>query len=254
MALLRPRPGRLPHRDHRNVLATPAGRQEGGYSNPTPGECPERGAVMALVPICPVCGDASGIPTCGSCGAELGSPIASLPARGDDRSASERDQTASDQDQTWSDQDQTASERDQRTSDEDQHAADSDFAAGGDALSYHRSARAREHSSRDRAVLSTLRDEVAGLRMQTAEDRDRAATLRDRGGDGRDHLAQLHDLKNDQGASREDTLSVPSETAHAQRLIVRKRPTIARGRRRIANAQPRSAVRHSGATAKPPTC
>ncbi len=42
--------------------------------------------------------------------------------------------------------------------------------------------------------------------MQTAEDRDRAATLRDRGGDGRDHLAQLHDLENDQGASREDIL------------------------------------------------
>jgi diguanylate cyclase (GGDEF)-like protein len=161
---------------------------------------------MAIVPICPVCGEASGIPTCGFCGAELVSPMATLPPSGDDQSASERDQTASDQDQTWSDQDQSASERDQRTADEDQHAADDDFAAGGDALNYHRSARAREHSSRDRAAISSLRDDVAGLRVQTAEDRDRAATLRDRGGDGRDHLAQLHDLEDDLGASREDIL------------------------------------------------
>ena len=87
---------------------------------------------------------------CGSCGAELVSPLPSLPASGTDQSASDRDQTASDQDQTWSDQDQTASERDQRTADEDQDAADDDFAAGGDELTYRRNVLAREHSSRDR--------------------------------------------------------------------------------------------------------
>jgi hypothetical protein len=48
--------------------------------------------------------------------------------------------------------------------------------------------------------------------------------------------------------------SVLSETAHAQRLIARKLPTIVRGRRWIANAQPLSAARRCKAVAHPPIC
>jgi len=43
--------------------------------------------------------------------------------------------------------------------------------------------------------------------LRTAEDRDRAAALRDRGAAGRDELARLHDLEDDDNASREDILS-----------------------------------------------
>jgi diguanylate cyclase (GGDEF)-like protein len=159
---------------------------------------------------CPACGEETGVPRCGSCGAEL--PIGALdqlrdhPASDRDQTASDRDQTASDQDQTWSDHDQTASERDQRSADEDQHAADDDFATGGDAITYHRTALARERSGRDRDAVSGERAESATVRLGTATDRDRAAELRDRGAEGRDALARLHDLQDDAGASREDIL------------------------------------------------
>src|SRR5438309_1243569 len=160
---------------------------------------------MARVLRCPACGEATQVPVCGSCGAELQMVAADHGARDEDRLASERDQTASDQDQSWSDRDQTASERDQRTADDDQHAADDDFAAGGDAAIYHRSAQARAQSSRDRSALWTLRDETAAARLQTADARDRAAEARDRGGEGRDALARLHDLEvNQPGWTRED--------------------------------------------------
>ena len=65
----------------------------------------------------------------------------------------------------------------------------------------------RERSARDRAVVSAVRDESAAARLQTAEERDRAAVLRDRGAAGRDELARLHDLEDDENASREDILS-----------------------------------------------
>jgi diguanylate cyclase (GGDEF)-like protein len=159
---------------------------------------------------CPVCGEETGVPRCGSCGAELPTGVLDQlrghTASDRDQTASDRDQTASDQDQTWSDHDQTASERDQRSADEDQHAADDDFAAGGDAITYHRSALARERSGRDRDAVSGVRAESATARLRTGTDRDRAAELRDRGAEGRDALARLHDLQDDAGASREDIL------------------------------------------------
>jgi diguanylate cyclase (GGDEF)-like protein len=158
---------------------------------------------MAKVVNCPACGEASGVPTCPSCGAEL--PTSAVDQTRD-QTASDRDQTASDQDQTWSDHDQTASERDQRSADEDQHAADNDFAAGGDAVTYRRSALARERSGRDRDAVSVVRNESARARLHTAAERDRAAELRDRGAEGRDALARLHDLQDDADASREDIL------------------------------------------------
>jgi len=125
----------------------------------------------------------------------------------EDQTLSDHDQTMSDQDQTWSDHDQTASEGDQRSADEDQHAADEDLAAGGDKGAHQRSALARERSSRDRAAVSAVRDESAAARLRTADERDRAAGLRDRGAEGRDELARLHDLEDDEDASREDILS-----------------------------------------------
>jgi diguanylate cyclase (GGDEF)-like protein len=126
--------------------------------------------------------------------------------RDEDQTWSDRDQTASDHDQTWSDHDESASESDQRTADEDQHAADDDLAAGGDTFIHRRSALARQRSARDRAVVSAEREESAAARLQTAEERDRAAALRDRGASGRDELARLHDLEDDESASREDIL------------------------------------------------
>src|SRR5207247_6067961 len=165
---------------------------------------------MVKVVECPACGEATGVPKCASCGAEL--PTGAIDEVRDraltdrDQGASDRDQTTSDQDQTWSDHDQTASERDQRSADEDQHAADDDFAAGGDATTYHRSALARERSGRDRDAVSAVRAESAAARLGTAADRDRAAELRDRGAEGRDALARLHDLQDDADASREDIL------------------------------------------------
>ena len=156
---------------------------------------------MTKVVRCPACGEVSVVPSCSSCGAEL-----LADDRDQDQTWSDHDQTSSDQDQTWSDQDQTASESDQRSADEDQHAADDDLAAGGDRVSYLRSALARERSSRDRAAVSAVRDESAEARLRTAEDRDQAAALRDRGAEGRDQLARLHDLEDDEDASREDIL------------------------------------------------
>jgi diguanylate cyclase (GGDEF)-like protein len=158
---------------------------------------------------CPECGEATGTSSCQSCGAELSDPL------GDDRAASELDrdattqdqtradddQTASDQDQTSSDRDQAGSESDQRSADEDQHAADDDFAAGGDPIAYHRSALARGRSSRDRVEVAASRDEAAAARHRTADDRDRDALLRDRGAEGRDALARLHDLQDDDDLS-----------------------------------------------------
>jgi diguanylate cyclase (GGDEF)-like protein len=165
---------------------------------------------MAKVVKCPACGEATGVPRCASCGAEL--PTGAIDQVRDraltdrDQGASDRDQTMSDQDQTWSDHDQTASERDQRSADEDQHAADDDFAAGGDAITYRRSALARERSGRDRDDVSMVRAESAAARLGTGAERDRAAELRDRGAEGRDALARLHDLQDDADASREDIL------------------------------------------------
>ena len=154
---------------------------------------------MTSVLRCPACGEATEVPSCPSCGAQLSQ-------RDEDQTSSDRDQTASDQDQTWSDHDPSASESDQRSADEDQHAADDDLAAGGDRLAHDRSALARERSARDRAVVSSVRDESAAARLRTAEERDRAAALRDRGAAGRDELARLHDLDDDEYASREDIL------------------------------------------------
>jgi diguanylate cyclase (GGDEF)-like protein len=165
---------------------------------------------MAKVVKCSACGEATWVPRCASCGAEL--PTAAIDQVRDraltdrDQGASDRDQTTSDQDQTWSDHDQTASERDQRSADEDQHAADDDFAAGGDTITYRRSALARERSGRDRDEVSQVRAESAAARLGTAADRDRAAELRDRGAEGRDALARLHDLQDDADATREDIL------------------------------------------------
>ena len=165
---------------------------------------------MAKVVKCPACGEATEVPRCASCGAELATgaldQMRDHAASDRDQGASDRDQTTSDQDQTWSDHDQTASERDQRSADEDQHAADDDFAAGGDAITYHRSALARERSGRDRDAMSAVRAESAAARLGTAAERDRAAELRDRGAEGRDRLARLHDQQDDTDASREDIL------------------------------------------------
>jgi diguanylate cyclase (GGDEF)-like protein len=55
--------------------------------------------------------------------------------------------------------------------------------------------------------VSAVREESAAARLRTAEERDRAAALRDRGATGRDELARLHDLEDDENASREDILS-----------------------------------------------
>ena len=167
---------------------------------------------MTKVVRCPACGEVSSVPSCPSCGAELltgDRPPAERDQtqRDQDQIWSDRDQTASDQDQTWSDHDQTASESDQRSADEDQHAADDDLAAGGDRLAYQRTALARERSSRDRAAVSAIRDDSASARLRTADERDRAAALRDRGAEGRDELARLHDLEEDEDASRDDLLS-----------------------------------------------
>ena len=161
---------------------------------------------MEEVVKCPACGEATGIPRCVSCGAELRIGETDDYVAERDQAASDRDQTASDQDQTWSDHDQTASERDQRSADEDQQAADDDLAAGGDATIHHRSALARERSGQDRDAVTDLRAESADARMQTAANRDRAAEARDRGAKGRDALARLHDLDDDADASREDIL------------------------------------------------
>jgi diguanylate cyclase (GGDEF)-like protein len=150
---------------------------------------------------CPACGELTEVSSCPSCGSEL---VTS--GRDQGQTLSDQDQTASDQDQTWSDHDQTASESDQRSADEDQHSADDDLATGGDKVAHQRSALARERSSRDRAAVSAVRDESATARLRTAEERDRAAALRDRGAAGRDELARLHDLENDQDASRENIL------------------------------------------------
>jgi diguanylate cyclase (GGDEF)-like protein len=166
---------------------------------------------------CPACGELIQVPSCPSCGAELlggrvdptGDPLPDLDQtqRDQDQTWSDQDQTASDRDQTWSDHDQNASDSDQRSADEDQHAADDDLASGGNRVSYARTALARERSSRDRAAVSAVRDESAAARFRTADDRDRAAALRDRGAEGRDHLARLHDLEDDEAASRDDILS-----------------------------------------------
>src|SRR6266542_2226692 len=165
---------------------------------------------MAKVVECPACGEATGVPRCASCGAELPSgafdQVRDRALSDREQGASDCDQTTSDQDQTWSDHDQTASERDQRSADEDQHAADDDFAAGGDAITYRRSALARERSGQDRDAVSGVRAESAAARLGTGADRDRAAELRDRGAEGRDALARLHDLQDDADASREDIL------------------------------------------------
>jgi diguanylate cyclase (GGDEF)-like protein len=161
----------------------------------------ERGRGVTKVVRCPACGELTEVPSCRSCGREL---VAG--GRDQDLTLSDHDQTASDQDQTWSDHDQTASESDQRSADEDQHAADDDLATGGDTGAHQRSALARERSSRDRAAVSAVRDESAAARLRTAEQRDRAAALRDRGAAGRDELARLHDLDDDENASRENIL------------------------------------------------
>jgi diguanylate cyclase (GGDEF)-like protein len=165
---------------------------------------------MGKVVRCRACREATAVPRCASCGAELSTGAVhqtrDRAASDHDQTSSDRDQTASDQDQTWSDLDQTASERDQRSADEDQHAADDDFAAGGDAITYHRSALARERSGRDRGSVSVVRAESAAARLGTARDRDRAAELRDRGAERRDALARLHDLQDDADASRDDIL------------------------------------------------
>ena len=158
--------------------------------------------VVTRVVRCPACGEVSDVSRCPSCGVDR-----SQTQRDQDQTSSDRDQTASDQDQTWSDHDQSASESDQRTATEDQHAADDDLAAGGDTEIHRRGALARERSARDRAVVSAVREESAAARLRTAEDRDRAAALRDRGAAGRDELARLHDLEDDDNASREDILS-----------------------------------------------
>jgi diguanylate cyclase (GGDEF)-like protein len=167
---------------------------------------------MTKVVRCPACGEVSSVPSCPSCGAELPMDDRLTTDRDEtrrdrDQTLSDQDQTASDQDQTWSDHDQTASESDQRSADEDQHAADDELAAGGDRLTYQRSALARKRSSRDRAAVSAVRGDSAAARLRTAEERDRAAALRDRGAQGRDELARLHDLEDDEDASREDLLS-----------------------------------------------
>jgi diguanylate cyclase (GGDEF)-like protein len=166
--------------------------------------------LSAKVVRCPACGEISAVPSCPACGVELLTHVVGhrdQTQRDQQQTWSDSDQTASDQDQTWSDHDQSASESDQRTADEDQHAADDDLAAGGDRVAYERSAHARERSSRDRAAVSVVRDQSAEARSRTAEERDRAAALRDRGAEGRDALARLHDLEDDENASREDLLS-----------------------------------------------
>jgi diguanylate cyclase (GGDEF)-like protein len=173
---------------------------------------------MDRVVRCTTCGAVMAAAACRSCGAELltDEMMSVLQRAASEHGRSERDraewwsdhdQTTSDQDQTWSDHDQTASESDQRSADDDQDAADHDLAAGGDRVTYQRSALARQRSSRDRAAVSARRDESAAERLRTAEERDRAAVLRDRGAQGRDELARLHDLDDDEDATREDILA-----------------------------------------------
>jgi diguanylate cyclase (GGDEF)-like protein len=149
---------------------------------------------MAKAMKCPVCGAATEIQSCSSCGAELHAGV-------EDQTSSDRDQTASDEDQTWSDHDQTSSERDQRSSEEDQQASDDDLASGGDVVTHDRSALARERTTQDRDAVSALRDEGGAARLRTADDRDRAAELRDRGAEARDAVARLHDLQSGADAS-----------------------------------------------------
>lgn len=48
---------------------------------------------------------------------------------------------------------------------------------------------------------------VCGTRLGAAEERDEAALLRDRGAEGRDALARLHDLDDDENASLEEVLA-----------------------------------------------
>jgi diguanylate cyclase (GGDEF)-like protein len=98
----------------------------------------------------------------------------------------------------------SASESDQRSADEDQHAANDDLAVGGDRVIHLRTALARERPARDPAFVPSVREESSAARVRTAEERDRAAALRDRGAAGRDELARLHDLEDDESASRED--------------------------------------------------
>jgi diguanylate cyclase (GGDEF)-like protein len=162
---------------------------------------------------CTACGEATDIPGCPSCGADLlpdgVRAIFELEAMAVDRdqTGSDEDQTGSDQDQTWSDHDQASSDRDQRNADSDQLAADEDLAAGGDAVAYRRSALARQHAGQDRAAVAALRDETAAARLRTAEKRDGDALIRDRNADARDELARLHDLQDDQHASRDAILA-----------------------------------------------
>jgi diguanylate cyclase (GGDEF)-like protein len=161
---------------------------------------------------CAACGETTGVPSCPSCGADLlpdgleDSFDRQATAVDRDQTRSDEDQTTSDQDQTWSDHDQATSERDQRTADEDQHAADEDFAAGGDEVTYRRSALAREHTGQDRAAVARLRDETSATRLRTADKRDRNAMVRDRDADARDVAANLHDLQDEEEASREAIL------------------------------------------------
>ena len=171
-----------------------------------------KGQVVTRSLRCPACGELAEVPSCPSCGAELSTGGVRATDRDQtqrdrDQTWSDHDQSSSDQDQTWSDHDQTASESDQRSADDDQHAADDDLAAGGDRAAYHRSALARQRSSRDRAAVSAVREESAAERLRTADERDLAAARRDRGAEGRDELARLHDLEDDEDASREDILS-----------------------------------------------
>lgn len=98
----------------------------------------------------------------------------------------------------------SASESDQRSAAEDQHTANDDLAVGGDRVIHLRTALARERPARDPAFVPSVREESSAARVRTAEERDRAAALRDRGAAGRDELARLHDLEDDESASRED--------------------------------------------------
>jgi diguanylate cyclase (GGDEF)-like protein len=98
----------------------------------------------------------------------------------------------------------SASESDQRSAAEDRHAANDDLAVGGDRVIHLRSTLSRERPARERAVAPAAREECAAGSLRTAEERDRAAALRDRGAAGRDELARLHDLEEDESASRED--------------------------------------------------
>jgi diguanylate cyclase (GGDEF)-like protein len=168
---------------------------------------------------CPACGEATSVPSCPSCGADLladavgdGEHEAAVVDRDqtlsdEDQSLSDEDQTASDQDQTWSDHDQTASDRDQLSSDEDQEVADEELAAGGDAAAHRRGTLARQHTSQDRTDVSVLRDETAAARLGSAGRRDRDALIRDRNAEARDAAARVQDEQDDEHASREAILA-----------------------------------------------